>query len=465
MAKPVMRVKADSSTAPSPDRAAAAPTTTRDQSLAFPSPLLSSIFSGVPSSTGIPVTPLGALQATTVYGCVNAKSQDMAKIPLLVKKRGPNGFWIEDPTHPIADLVMCPNDWMQWFDLVRYMVVQLELRGNAVVIIKRGYGGVPEGLIPVNFDRVSFGLSPRGHLIYYISHPALGYGVKFHQDDVIHVRGMTVDGGYIGISPIMAMQDAVGLAVATQQHGAVLFRQGAQIGGFLSHPTNLSKDAAERLRTSFGNVYGGVQNSHKVAMLEEGVKFEKMQMTNEESQFLMTRQFQVLEICRMFRVPPHKVFDLSRATFSNIEASEQSWINDGLLPVAVNIEHVLRAALFTTEERRWYKLEFEFDALLRGDRKSRYDAYGVGIDRGFLSQNDVRRFEGWGPVPGGDVYRVQVNTAPLGSPAASGTPDQTGPKGGDAENGDDPPDRTDDPDKAYDDATARPLENAIGNPT
>lgn len=462
MAKPVVRVRASSTSSQVVDRAAAAPSVTRDQSLAFPSPLLSSMFSGVPSSTGIPVTPLGSLQATTVYACVNAKSQDMAKIPLLVKRRGPDRFWLEDPTHPVQDLIDCPNDWMQWFDLIRYMVVQLELRGNAIVIMKRGYGGVIEGLIPVNFDRVSFGLSPRGHLIYYISHPSLGYGIKFHQDDVIHVRGMTVDGGYMGMSPIMAMQDAVGLAVATQQHGAVLFRQGAQLGGFLSHPTNLSKEAADRLRTSFGNVYGGVQNAHKIAMLEEGVKFEKMQMTNEESQFLMTRQFQVLEICRMFRVPPHKVFDLSRATFSNIEASEQSWINDGLLPVAVNIEQVLRAALFTSEERRWYKVEFEFDALLRGDRKSRYDAYGVGIDRGFLSQNDVRRSEGWGPVPGGDTYRVQVNTAPLGSPAAAGAAD---PKAAVGPDDDQDKDANDNPDKAYDDATARPLETAIGQPT
>lgn len=461
MAKPRVRVQATSSPATGVERPAATPTVTRDQSLAFPSPLLSSIFGGMPSSTGIAVSPLGALQATTVYACVNAKSQDMAKIPLLVKRRAAGRFWIEDPTHPVQDLIDCPNDWMQWFDLIRYMVVQLELRGNAIVVMKRGYGGVVEGLIPVNFDRVSLGISPRGHLIYYISHPSLGYGVKFHQDDIIHVRGMAVDGGYIGLSPIMAAPDAVGLSVATQQHGAVLFRQGAQIGGFLSHPTNLSAEAAERLRTSFGNVYGGVQNAHKVAILEEGVKFEKMQMTNEESQFLLTRQFQVLEICRMFRVPPHKVFDLSRATFSNIEASEQSWINDGLLPVAVNIEAVLRSALFTAEERRWYKVEFEFDALLRGDRKSRYDAYGTGIDRGFLSQNDVRRAEGWGPIPGGDVYRVQINTAPLGSPAAAGASQPTA-----SDAAADPAQARDpDPDDLVDDANARPLDAAIGEPT
>lgn len=389
--------------------------TTRDYSLANPSPAMSVIFGGSPSNTGRPITPMGALQSTTVWGCVKAIAEDMAKIPVVLKERQAGGYWTDVEEHSLLPLLFRPNEWMTWFELVRYVVSSLCLRGNALIVIKRGWDGQPEALIPLQWDRVAVVMSPRGWLYYHVSHPTIGWGVTLHQDDVIHIRGQTFDGGYIGVSPISAAADAVGLSIATQEHGAVLFRQGAQVHGILKFPQGqtLTDGAKERLRDEWRALYGGVQNSHRIAVLEDGLAYEKIQMTQEEAQFLGTRQFQVVEVCRMFRVPPHKVFDLSRATFSNIEASEQAYINDTLTPLAVNIEQLMRINMLPQWDWSRFRFEFVFDALLRGDRKSRYEAHKIGADTGILTVNEIRGFEGMAPKPGGDELRVPLNTAPI----------------------------------------------------
>lgn len=395
----------------------------RDYSLAWPSPMLAGAFGGGGSNTGIPVTPLSALQSSTVYACVRAKSEDMAKLPLLIEKDVGREDWQQDFDHPLNALIRAPNSWMTWFEFARYLVMSLELRGNSFAVIKRGWNGIPEALIPINWDRVSVLLSPAGHIFYNVSHPLIGFGLTFHQDDVIHLRGVTVDGGYLGMSPIMAAQDAVGLAIATQQHGAILFRQGAQVSVVLKHPGKLDKPTSDRLAQSWMNAYGGVQNSHKTAVLEEGMTVEKLSMTNEDSQFLQTRAFQVLEICRLFRVPPHKVYDLSKANFSTLEQQEQAYVNDSLDTLATNIQDAFGARLFFQDERATYRFRYDFTGLLRGDQKARSEFYQSALSNGWMNVNDVRRKERMPPVPGGDIFRVPVNTAPIGSPAASGQPD------------------------------------------
>jgi len=433
MLKPRVRVRGSSGS----NGGALVAQAVRDYSLAQPSPMLSSIMGGYPSSTGTPVTPLSSLQSAAVWGCVKAISEDIAKLPVVVKRRTRGGYWAEDHDHPVCKVLFSPNRWQTWFEFARYLVASVALKGNGVAIVKRGWKGAPEALIPAMWDRVSIMMSPMGWLFYNISHPVTGFGVTFRQEDIIHVKGGTFDGGYVGTSPINASQDAVGLSIAAQMHGAILFRQGAQIAGVLVQPegTTLSDGARDRIRDEWKLIYGGVQNSHRVAVLEGGLKYEPLQMTNEEAQFLLTRQFQVLEICRLFRVPPHKVFDLSRATFSNIESSEQQYINDTLHPMAANIEALLRMTLFSQDEWSEYRVEFSFDELLRGDRKSRYEAHGLAIDKGILSINEVRMAEGLPPIAGGDEHRVQVNTAPVGSAVAGGnggmtlqTPQQQAPR-------------------------------------
>jgi HK97 family phage portal protein len=398
--------------------------TMRDYSLAWPSPILAGSFGGGGSSTGIPVTPLSALQSATVYACVKRKAEDLAKLPILVERDVGAEDWERDEQHPFNNVLARPNRWMTSFEFWRYMVMSVELRGNGFAVIKRGWDGSPEELIPINWDRVSVLLSPAGDLFYNISHPQIGFGVTFHQDDVIHIRGLTVDGGYIGMSPIMVAQDVVGLAIATQQHGAVLFRNGAQIPNVLRHPGKLTDESAKRLAASFNDVYGGVQNAHKTAVLEEGMDITKLSMTNEEAQFLLTRGFQVVEICRLFGVPPHKVYDLSKANFSTLEQQDQAYVNDSLDPLAVNVQQAVNARVFYTDERGKFRIRVDFRSLLRGDQKARAEFYQSALLNGWMCPNEVRREESLPPIPGGDVFRAPVNTAPIaGAPVPAKKPE------------------------------------------
>ncbi len=410
------------------------PSVQRDYSLAFPQPMLWGLFGGSGSSTGVPVTPISALAVPTVYACVRRKSEDIAKMPVIIERDAGGGDWRLDAEHPFNNVLRRPNRWMTPFEFWRYIVQGIDLRGNSIAVIKRGWNGAPEELIPLNWDRVSVLLSPSGMLFYNVSHPQVGWGVTFHQDDVLHFRGLTLDGGYLGTTPIAAAQDSIGLAIATQQHGAVLFRQGAQVAGVIKHPAKLTPESMTRLRQSWQDVYGGVQNSHKTAILEEGMTFEKLTMTNEDSQFLETRAFQVVELCRLFGIPPHKVYDLSKASFTSLEQQEQAYVNDTLDTLACNLQDGTNSKVFFEDERARFRIRFDFRSLLRGDQQARSAFYGSALNNGWLSVNDVRRMEGLAPVDGGDTYRVPVNTQPITTEPSAVTPpdenDLPAPSGG-----------------------------------
>lgn len=400
-------------------------------SLASPTPSLFWAFGGFPSSTGVPVSPLTAIQSTTVYGCAKARSEDLAKTPLVLRRRSSRGFEVVFD-HPIARLLRRPNDWMTPFTFKRFVELSVCYRGNAYVVIQRGPAGDAQSLIPIAPDNVSPHVSSQGTVFYDARHPLLapnGEAKRLHQDNVLHIKNIGMDAGYIGMSPIAAAQEAVGLALAAQQHGAVLFRQGAQLAGALTHPGSLSIEAKELISRTFTEKFGGVQNAHKVPVLEEGMKFEKLSLTNEEAQFLETRKFQRNEICAIFRVPPHKVMDLERATYSNMEVSEQAYINDALLPDADQIAEEMAAKLLFDDERDELVFAWLWDALLRADRKTRYEAHSIGLNNGFLSVNEVRLEEGRDRIEGGDQYRVPLNIGSASSPnlAPTNTPGDMAP--------------------------------------
>jgi HK97 family phage portal protein len=378
-------------------------------SLAFPQPLLYAALGGYASNTGVPVTPLTALQSMAVYGCCRAISDDIAGLGINVRRRLPKGGWENDPTHPLVELFAKPNRWQTAFEFWSYLVFALSLRGNGFAVIERDNDGSPRELVPISPDRVTVKLTDDGTLWYRINSRHIGYGIMVPPDDMLHLKNVSLD-SYIGVSPIAIAQDAIGLALATQQHGAVLFRQGGQVGGVLTHPGQLTKEASDRIAQSWRDTHSGVQNAHKVPVLEEGIKFEKIAMTNEDAQFLATRQFSVIDICRLWRVPPHKVGELTRATFSNIEMQAQQYIDDALKPVATRIEQAADCQLLFADERAQYSVKFDFTSLLRGDQVTRYQAYQIGTLNGWLSRNEVRAREGMNPIEGGDEYRVPLNT-------------------------------------------------------
>jgi HK97 family phage portal protein len=380
-------------------------------SLAFPQPLLYAALGGYASNTGVPVTPLTSLQAAAVYGCTRCISEDIAGLDLLVRRRLPNGGWMIEYDHPLMALFGNPNRWQTPFEFLAYVLTCYCLRGNAFVVISRDLDGRPIELIPVSPDRVTIRISELGYIWYLVNSRHIGYGVLVPPDDMMHLKNISID-GYLGLSPIACAQDVIGLALATQQHGSVLFRQGGQINGVLQFPGKLGKEATDNVAQSWRDTHGGVQNAHKIVVLEEGGKFEKVGMTNEDAQFLATRQFQVVDICaRIYRVPPHKLGELGRATFANLEQQQQQYIDDGLRPITTRWEQLARQQLLFDDERGQRQVIFDFSSLLRGDQKTRYEAYQIALLNGFMNRNEVRALESMNPVPGGDQYRVPLNTA------------------------------------------------------
>jgi|HubBroStandDraft_3_1064219.scaffolds.fasta_scaffold00005_46 HK97 family phage portal protein len=380
-------------------------------SLAFPQPLLYAALGGYASNTGVPVTPLTALQSTVVYGCAKCISEDIAGLKVQIRRRLVTGGWIVDPLHRLNRVLRHPNKFQSRFQFWAYVLTSYCLRGNAFIYIERDQAGNPVELIPVSPDRVTVRLSPETGLLWYrINSLHIGFGVLVPPEDMLHMKNISID-GYLGLSPIACAQDAIGLALAAQQHGAILFRQGGQISGVLKHPGRLSKEAADNIAESWRDTHSGVQNAHKAAVLEEGMTFEKIAITNEDAQFLQTRQFQVADICRLYRVPPNKVGDYGRATFSNIEQQQLQYKDDCLEPHTDQLRDLMNEQLLFDDERDVYEVYWDYTSMLTGSLTQRYQAYQIGLLNGFLNRNEVRVTENMNPIPGGDEYRVPLNTA------------------------------------------------------
>ena len=364
------------------------------------------------SNTGTPVTPYTAVQSSAVYACVRCISQDIAMLKPFVRRELPRGGYRRERQHPLTKLFRRPNRWQTWHEFVSNAVTALCIRGNGFIVIERDRDANPIELVPIEPDRVSILLDDNGELWYRVNSRRLGYGIVVPPDDMIHIKNVSMD-GYVGMSPIAVAQDVIGLALATQQHGSILFRQGGQIGGVIKFPGVLSKEASSRMANSWREVHSGVQNAHKVAILEEGGDFEKIAMTNEDSQFLETRRFQVLEICRMYGVPPHRLGELDKATLNNIEQQNQQYVDSALKPVAGLIEQLFDHHLLFDDERAILECKFDFDDMTRGDLLTRFQAYQVGTLNGWLSRNEVRARENMDPIDDGhgDEYRVPLNTA------------------------------------------------------
>ena len=377
--------------------------------LGWPQPMLYAALGGYASNTGVPVTPFTALQAAAVYACIRFISQDIAMLRPFLRRKMAGGKYCIETRHPLLKVFAKPNRWQTRFEFFSYWVTSLCLRGNGFVVVERDQFGQPVELVPVAPDRVTIMLSPEGDLWYRVNSHRLGFGLMVPPDDMMHLKNISMD-GYVGVSPIAVAQDVIGLALATQQHGGILFRQGGQIGGVLQHPGKLSKEAADRIGNSWRETHAGVQNAHKVAILEEGLQFEKIAMTSEDAQFLETRRFQVIDICRLYGVPPHKLGELDKATLNNIEQQNQQYVDAALKPIAESIVELFDAHLLFEDERVLLQNRMDFDDMTRTDIVTRYQAYQIGTLNGWLSRNDVRAKENMDPIEGGDEYRVPLNT-------------------------------------------------------
>jgi HK97 family phage portal protein len=297
------------------------------------------------------------------------------------------------------------------------LMSHLLLWGNAYSQIIRNGKGQPIALYPLLPSQMSVSRAKNGELIYSYTREQDG-NVTLHpkdltvlkQSDVLHISGLGFD-GLIGYSPIAMAKNAVGMALAVEEYGAKFFANGANPGGVLEHPGVL-KDPA-KVRDSWNSVYQGSNNAHRVAVLEEGLTFKSIGIPPEAAQFLETRKFQVNEICRIFRVPPHLVADLEKATFSNIEQQSLEFVKFSLQPWLVRWEQSLQQSLLLPTEKTTHFIRFNVDGLLRGSYKERMEGYAVGLQNGFLSPNDVRELEDMNPIADGDKYMVNGNLCDL----------------------------------------------------
>ena len=369
------------------------------------------------TTAGKTVNEHTAMQMTAVYSCVRILAETVACLPLHVYKYNSSGGKEKYFKHPLYKLLHDePNPEMTSFSFRETLMSHLLLWGNAYAQIIRNARGEVIALYPLMPNKMTVDRDKNGRLFYLYQRntedvPTLGKDSLVYLDpsDVLHIPGLGFD-GLVGYSPIAMAKNAVGLSMATEEYGAKFFANGAAPGGVLEHPGTI-KDP-QKVKESWNMAYQGSANSHRVAVLEEGMKYQPIGISPEQAQFLETRKFQINEIARIFRVPPHMLADLEKSSFSNIEQQSLEFVKYTLDPWIIRWEQTMCRSLLMESEKPEVFVKFNVDGLLRGDYESRMNGYSVGIQNGFLSPNDVRSLENMDLIPdelGGNRYLCNGN--------------------------------------------------------
>lgn len=372
------------------------------------------------SNSGKNVNERSAMQMTAVYACVRILSESIAGLPVHLYQYVDSGSKQKAIEHPLYRLLHDePNPEMTSFVFRETLMTHLLLWGNAYAQIIRNGKGQVVALYPLMPNRMSVDRDDKGHLFYQYQMqdsdaPTAKSGtVILKPTDVLHVPGLGFD-GLVGYSPIAMAKNAIGLSIATEEYGAKFFANGATPSGILEYPGTVKNP--EAIRESWNAGFGGSSNAHKVAVLEEGMKYTPIAISPNEAQFLETRKFQIDEIARIFRVPPHMVGDLEKSSFSNIEQQSLEFVKYTLEPWIVRWEQSLNRALLSETEKAAYFVKFNVDGLLRGDYQSRMNGYATARQNGWMSANDIRELENLDLIPdelGGNLYLINGNMTKL----------------------------------------------------
>ncbi len=366
------------------------------------------------TTAGKPVNEHTAMQITAVYSCVRILSETVAGLPLHVYKYNESGGKEKYLKHPLYKLLHDePNPEMTSFSFRETLMTHLLLWGNAYAQIIRNARGEVITLYPLMPNKMTVDRDKTGRLFYLYQRstedaPTLGKDSMVYLDpsDVLHIPGLGFD-GLVGYSPIAMAKNAVGLSMATEEYGAKFFANGATPGGVLEHPGTI-KDP-QKIKESWNVAYQGSANSHRVAVLEEGMKYQQIGVPPEQAQFLETRKFQINEIARIFRIPPHMLADLEKSSFSNIEQQSLEFVKYTLDPWVVRWEQTMYRSLLRESEKPTVFIKFNVDGLLRGDYASRMTGYATARQNGWMSANDIRELENLDKIPaelGGDLYLI-----------------------------------------------------------
>lgn len=402
------------------------------------------------SATGMDVNEKTALEVTAVSAAVRIIAEAIASLPFNMYQKNKNGVREIAVKHPVHALIHdAPNPYMTSFVFWETMVSHVLLWGNAYAEIEWGPDGQVRNLWLLRPDMTRPLIDTKGSLYYQTT--AIDKSFNLPYKNVLHIFGLGFD-GLMGYSPIRLYRESIGLAKATEKYGGTYFGNGARPGGVLEHPSALSKPAADRIKESWNQAHSGLDNGHRVALLEEGLTYKQIGLPPEDSQFLQTRQFQIAEISRIFRVPLHLLSELTRSTNNNIEQQAIEFLTYTLTPWLVKISQAVNLKLLIPSEKKNNKFyaEHVVDLLLRGDITARYAAYQTGRQNGWLNANDIRAKEGMNPIPdaqGGNAYMVNTAMQPIENMLQNPIvpiikPKETDPieavpqpKGGDKENG------------------------------
>lgn len=362
------------------------------------------------SGAGVTVSPTNAMQVAAVNAAVRVIAETISSLPLILYRKDKNNNKTRATDHPLYKVIHdLPNFWMTHFEWCEWMSRNLLLRGNAYsqIVIK---GNKIQSLNPLHPDCVTPKWKDKESRLVY-EYRTNNKTIEFQQWEVLHWKGPSDDGVH-GKGPIQEAREVLGNAIALDTYQNFFYQNGVRLSGILEHPGELTDETSDRIAKSFRNAYAGAANSGKVAVIEEGMKFSPISMTLRDAEFIESRKFSVGEIARIFRVPPHMIGDLSGATYSNIESEFISFVVHTIRPWTVRIEQAMMKALLGEEESDLY-IEFLLDGLLRGDIKSRYEAYQIGLQNGFLKLNDVREKENMNSLDWGDMSMIPLNMQPI----------------------------------------------------
>lgn len=360
------------------------------------------------------------MQMTAVYSCVRVLAEAVAGLPLHLYKYTDSGGKDKALDHPLYFLLHDePNPEMTSFVFRETLMTHLLLWGNAYAQIIRNGKGEIVGIYPLMPSRISVNRDDNGNLYYKYWRSLEDAPLNKENEvillpsEVLHIPGLGFD-GLVGYSPIAMAKNAVGMAIACEEYGAKFFANGATPGGILEHP-GVVKDP-EKVRASWNSAFGGSSNANKVAVLEEGMKYTPISISPNEAQFLETRKFQINEIARIFRVPPHMVGDLEKSSFSNIEQQSLEFVKYTLEPWLIRWEQSLVRALLSPKDKGKYFIKFNVDGLLRGDYESRMNGYATARQNGWMSANDIRTLENLDKISdeeGGNLYLINGSMTKL----------------------------------------------------
>ena len=344
-----------------------------------------------------------ALTLTAVWCAIRLLAESVSSLPVSVYSKQANGDKLEDSKSPIYNLVKFkPNYYQNKITFFEFIMLSICTEGNSYVQIVRNNSGTPVQLICLSPSDVTVVINDN-ELFYQVDG-----GSVLDSSDVLHFKTIT-DDGVTGLSPIDQCAKALNWGVSLEEFGSTFFSNGAKPSSILQTDRALSDTALQRLKTSFNNNYGKLKNSNSTIVLEEGLTFKPISISPEQAQFLSSRQFSIEEVARIFNVPPHMLKDLSKSSFNNIEMQSQEFVTYTLMPYITRIEQEMNLKLFRTNELGKTFIEFNVNGLLRGDVKSRTEAYKTAITNGYMSINEVRQKENMNSLEGGDKHFMQMN--------------------------------------------------------